>query len=274
MLRVRGFTQDDAHVFCTREQVRTEIARLLDLVHEMLGVFGYEYTVELSTKPPKALGSDAAWDEAERMLAEVLSSRGQSYEIDAGGGAFYGPKLDFKLVDAIGRKWQGPTVQLDFNLPERFALEYTGPDNLPHRPIMLHRVLVGSMERFVGGLVEHYAGAFPLWLAPEQVWVLPITDEQAPVAAAVAKRLTDAGVRAHLDARAETLQYRVREANVMKVPYVAVIGRVEAGDDTVSVSVRGAGEKQRPAPVKVDDFIAAVRREITSRSRTLKASHV
>jgi threonyl-tRNA synthetase len=273
MLRVRGFTQDDAHVFCTREQVRTEIGRLLDLVHEMLGAFGYEYSIELSTKPPKALGSDAAWDEAETMLAEVLSARGQAYEIDAGGGAFYGPKLDFKLVDAIGRKWQGPTVQLDFNLPERFQLEYTGPDNLPHRPIMLHRVLVGSMERFVGGLIEHYAGAFPLWLAPEQVWVLPLTDEQAPAAEAVAKRLTDAGIRAHLDARAETLQYRVREANVMKVPYVAVIGPREAGADTVAVSVRGAGEKQRPTPVKVDDFIVSVTREIKERSRTLTASN-
>jgi threonyl-tRNA synthetase len=273
MLRVRGFTQDDAHVFCTREQVRTEIGRLLDLVHEMLGAFGYAYSIELSTKPPKALGSDAAWDEAEAMLAEVLSSRGQPYEIDAGGGAFYGPKLDFKLVDAIGRKWQGPTVQLDFNLPERFALEYTGPDNLPHRPIMLHRVLVGSMERFVGGLIEHYAGAFPLWLAPDQVWVLPLTDEQAPVAEAVATRLGDAGIRAHLDARAETLQYRVREANAMKVPYVAVIGPREAGADTVAVSVRGAGEKQRPTPVKVDDFILSVTREITARSLTLNASH-
>jgi threonyl-tRNA synthetase len=272
MLRVRGFTQDDAHVFCTREQVRTEIARLLDLVHEMLGAFGYEYAIELSTKPPKALGSDAAWDEAEAMLAEVLSARGQAYEIDAGGGAFYGPKLDFKLVDAIGRKWQGPTVQLDFNLPERFELEYTGADNLPHRPIMLHRVLVGSMERFVGGLVEHYAGAFPLWLAPEQVRVLPLKDDVAPAAAAVAKQLTDAGIRTHLDARAETLQYRVREANVMKVPYVAVIGTREAADGTVAVSVRGAGEKQRPTPIPVDAFIARVRAEIASRARTLTAN--
>jgi threonyl-tRNA synthetase len=271
MLRVRGFTQDDAHVFCTHDQVRNEVARLLDLVHEMLSVFGYEYTIELSTKPPKALGSDAVWEEAETMLGQVLKGRGQPYEIDEGGGAFYGPKLDYKLVDAIGRKWQGPTVQVDFNLPERFELEYTGADNLPHRPVMLHRVLVGSMERFVGGLIEHYAGAFPLWLAPEQVRVLPLKDDVAPAAAAVAKRLTDAGVRAHLDARAETLQYRVRDANVMKVPYVAVIGTREAADGTVAVSVRGAGEKQRPEPVPVDDFIRAVQLEITSRARTLGA---
>jgi threonyl-tRNA synthetase len=272
MLRVRGFTQDDAHVFCTPEQVRTEIARLLDLVHEMLGVFGYEYTIELSTRPPKALGAAAAWDEAEAMLAEVLESRGQRYEIDAGGGAFYGPKLDFKLVDAIGRKWQGPTVQLDFNLPERFALEYTGADNAPHRPVMLHRVLVGSMERFVGGLIEHYAGAFPLWLAPEQVRVLPLKDDVEPAARAVFERLKAAGIRAHLDARTETLQYRVRDANVMKVPYVAVIGTREAGDGTVAVSVRGAGEKQRPTPIPVDTFIDRVRVEIAARSRTLVAN--
>jgi threonyl-tRNA synthetase len=272
MLRVRGFTQDDAHVFCTGDQVRAEIARLLDLVHEMLSVFGYEYTIELSTKPPKALGTDEVWDEAEAMLAEVLRARALPYEIDAGGGAFYGPKLDFKLVDAIGRKWQGPTVQVDFNLPERFQLEYTGADNAPHRPIMLHRVLVGSMERFVGGLIEHYAGAFPLWLAPEQVRVLPLKDDVTPAAAAVNKRLVDAGIRAHLDARAETLQYRVREANIMKVPYVAVIGPREAADGTVAVSVRGAGEKQRPTPIAVDAFIARLREEIATRARTLAAN--
>ena len=272
MLRVRGFTQDDAHVFCTRDQVRNEIVRLLDLVHEMLGVFGYAYTIELSTRPEKALGSAEVWDEGETMLAEVLRSRGQEYEIDAGGGAFYGPKLDFKLVDAIGRKWQGPTVQLDFNLPERFGLEYTGADNAPHRPIMLHRVLVGSMERFVGGLIEHYAGAFPLWLAPEQVRVLPLKDEVAPVAAAVAKQLTDAGIRAHFDGRTETLQYRVRDANVMKVPYVAVIGPREAADGTVAVSVRGAGEKQRPTPISVESFITRLRAEIASRALTLAAN--
>jgi threonyl-tRNA synthetase len=272
MLRVRGFTQDDAHVFCTPEQVRVEIGRLLDLVHEMLGVFGYAYTIELSTKPEKALGSGVVWDEAERMLADVLRERGQAYEIDAGGGAFYGPKLDFKLVDAIGRKWQGPTVQLDFNLPERFQLEFTGADNAPHRPVMLHRVLVGSMERFVGGLIEHYAGAFPVWLAPEQVRVLPLTDAQTERAAAVTEQLTAAGVRAHLDARAETLQYRLREGNLMKVPYLAVIGPREAAEDTVAVSVRGAGEKQRPAPISVGTFVERVRAEIAARALDLHAN--
>src|SRR5207253_4240403 len=175
MMRVRGFTQDDAHIFCTLDQVPSEVERLLDLCDEMLKTFGYPYTIELATRPTeKALGSDELWKKAQDTLVEALKKRGQSYEVDEGGGTFYGPKLDFKLIDAIGRKWQGPTVQLDFNLPERFGLEYTGPDNTPHRPTMLHRVLVGSMERFVGGLIEHYAGAFPLWLAPEQVRVIPI----------------------------------------------------------------------------------------------------
>jgi threonyl-tRNA synthetase len=274
MLRVRGFTQDDAHVFCTPEQVRTEIERLLDLVDEMLRAFGYEYTIELSTKPEKALGAAAAWSEAEAMLAEVLQSRARAYSIDAGGGAFYGPKLDFKLVDAIGRKWQGPTVQLDFNLPERFDLAYTGADNAPHRPIMLHRVLVGSMERFVGGLIEHYAGEFPLWLAPEQVRVLAVTDAVADIAEAVARRLRDAGVRAHVDRRSETLQYRIRDAVLMKVPYVGVIGAREAAGDTIAVSVRGGGEKQRPAPIGVAAFIVALLREIDSRELTLSAGAV
>ncbi len=271
MLRVRGFTQDDAHVFCTPEQVRGEIARLLDLVDEMLAVFGYAYTIELSTKPARALGSDAAWAEGEAMLAGVLADRSLAYTVDAGGGAFYGPKLDFKLVDAIGRKWQGPTVQLDFNLPERFQLAYTGADNAAHRPIMLHRVLVGSMERFVGGLIEHYAGEFPLWLAPEQVRVLAVTDDVAGVAGAVAERLRAAGVRAHTDVRSETLQYRIRDAVLLKVPYIAVIGAREARDGTVAVSVRGGGEKQRPTPIPVETFLAALRREIATRALTLSA---
>jgi threonyl-tRNA synthetase len=195
MLRVRGFTQDDAHVFCTPEQVPGEIERLLDLVDEMLKTFGYPYTIELATKPEKALGTESEWANAEKVLADTLSSRGIPFEVDHGGGAFYGPKLDFKLIDAIGRKWQGPTVQLDFNLPERFQIEYIGDDNARHRPFMLHRVLVGSMERFVGGLIEHYGGAFPTWLAPEQVRVLPVSEQWEESARAFANELQDAGVR-------------------------------------------------------------------------------
>src|SRR5919205_733395 len=174
MLRVRGFTQDDAHVFCTRSQIPGEIDRLLDLCDEMLKTFGYPYTIELATRPDKSLGTDEQWEHAEATLAGALNKRGQPFTYDRGGGVFYGPKLDFKLIDAIGRKWQGPTVQLDFNLPERFGLEYTGADNAPHRPTMVHRVLVGSMERFVGGLIEHYAGAFPTWPSSASAKPMPI----------------------------------------------------------------------------------------------------
>jgi threonyl-tRNA synthetase len=264
MLRVRGFTQDDAHVFCTPEQVPEEIARLLDLVDEMLRVFGYPYTIELATRPEKALGEPERWEQAQETLARVLRERGQAFEYDEGGGAFYGPKLDFKLIDAIGRKWQGPTVQLDFNLPERFELEYTGADNRAHRPVMLHRVLVGSMERFVGGLIEHYAGAFPLWLAPEQVRVVPIAEDVAPAARAVFERLERAGIRAHLDDRAETLNYRIREAELMKVPYTVVIGKREAEAGTLAVRERGAGKKQEILPV--EEFAARTKQAIETRA--------
>jgi threonyl-tRNA synthetase len=264
MLRVRGFTQDDAHVFCTPEQVPSEVERLLDLVDEMLRTFGYPYTIELATRPEKALGSPEVWQQAERTLAEVMTRRGLEYQLDVGGGAFYGPKLDFKLIDAIGRKWQGPTVQLDFNLPERFDLEYTGADNDKHRPIMLHRVLVGSMERFVGGLVEHYAGAFPLWLAPEQVRVIPISDEAKPAAESIVERLKARGARVHLDDRSETLNYRIREAETLKIPYMAIVGKREAESDSLALRVRGAGKKQDVMPV--EDFIARVRDELATRA--------
>ena len=264
MLRVRGFTQDDAHVFCTKEQIDNEIARLLDLVDEMLKTFGYPYTIELSTRPEKALGTTEQWEWAQETLARVLKARGQEYSVDEGGGAFYGPKLDFKLIDAIGRKWQGPTVQLDFNLPERFNLEYIGDDNARHRPYMLHRVLVGSMERFVGGLIEHYAGAFPVWLAPEQVRVLPISDDVKEFARQATEKMKAAGLRAHLDERSETLNYRVREAEVMKVPYAAVVGKREAEQGSVAVRARGAtGKKQDVVPL--GEFIARVVKEKETR---------
>src|SRR2546423_831258 len=253
MLRVRGFTQDDAHVFCTADQVVTEIERLLDLVDEMLTTFGYPYTIELATRPDKYLGTAEVWQRAEETLAGVLKARGKEYSVDPGGGTFYGPKLDFKLIDAIGRKWQGPTVQLDFNLPERFDLEYTGADNAPHRPTMLHRVLVGSMERFVGGLVEHYAGAFPVWLAPEQVRVIPISDDTRGAGEAISNRLKSAGVRVHLDDRAETLNYRIREAETLKIPYMAIVGKREAESDSLALRIRGAGKKQEV--ILVQEFV-------------------
>ncbi|HCU11522.1 MAG TPA: threonine--tRNA ligase, partial [Gemmatimonadetes bacterium] len=264
MMRVRGFTQDDAHIFCTLEQVPAEIDRLLDLCDEMLKTFGYPYTIELATRPDKALGGPELWEDAQKRLADALNKRGQSFTYDEGGGTFYGPKLDFKLIDAIGRKWQGPTVQLDFNLPERFGLEYTGPDNTPHRPIMLHRVLVGSMERFVGGLIEHYAGAFPLWLAPEQVRVIPIADELKTFAQSVVERLKARGVRVHLDDRSDTLNYRIREGEMLKIPYMAVVGKREAEADSIALRVRGAGKKQEI--ISVADFAARLEDELATRA--------
>ena len=264
MLRVRGFTQDDAHVFCTPEQVTDEINRLVDLVDEMLAAFGYPYTIELATKPEeKALGTEEEWDSAVKMLADALEARDIPFEYDIGGGAFYGPKLDFKLIDAIGRKWQGPTVQLDFNLPERFQLEYVGEDNERHRPVMLHRVLVGSMERFVGGLIEHYAGAFPLWLAPEQVRVLPISEQWIASAEEFAADLTAAGIRREVVSR-ETLGYRIRDAEVHKVPYMAVIGEREAEAGTVAVRKRGDGKKQEVRDRA--EFVADLVQEAESRA--------
>ncbi len=266
MLRVRGFTQDDAHVFCTGDQVGNEIERLLDLVDEMLATFGYPYTIELATKPEKALGTDEEWERAIAVLADTLDARGVPYTLDEGGGAFYGPKLDFKLIDAIGRKWQGPTVQLDFNLPERFGLEYVGEDNERHRPFMLHRVLVGSMERFVGGLIEHYAGAFPVWLAPEQVRVLPISEQWVESAQDLVALLKSRGIRAALHDR-DTLSYRIRDAEMMKVPYMAVVGEREAEAGTVAVRRRGGGRKQEI--MDREAFAALVRDKIDTRALEL-----
>ena len=263
LVRVRGFTQDDAHVFCTQGQVPNEIERLLDLVDEMLATFGYPYTIELATRPDKALGTREDWDDAIKILADTLGARGVAFDIDEGGGAFYGPKLDFKLIDAIGRKWQGPTVQLDFNLPDRFEMEYVGEDNQPHRPVMLHRVLVGSMERFVGGLIEHYAGAFPTWLAPEQVRILPVSEQWTRSAASLLADLKMAGVRATLEDR-ETLGYRIREAETQKIPYMGVVGEREAEDRTVAVRKRGAGRKQEV--MDRERFVDFVAEEIRSRA--------
>ena len=248
MLRVRGFTQDDAHVFCTPDQVRDEIERLLDLIDEILSAFGYPYSIALATKPEdKALGTDEQWDSAIQTLADALEARGVRFEYD----------------DAIRREWQGPTVQLDFNLPDRFELEYVGEDNERHRPVMLHRVLVGSMERFIGGLIEHYAGAFPLWLAPEQVRVLPISEHFQDSASEFVGLLEAAGIRAVLADR-ETLSYRIRDAEMHKVPYMAVIGEREAEAGTVAVRKRGAGKKQEV--VDRAEFLERVKGEIVSRS--------
>src|SRR5918998_4617917 len=265
LLRVRGLSMDDAHIFCTPDQAEDEIFLCLDQVERVIRqTFGLELEFELSTRPAEKLGDDAAWDRAEAVLRQALKRREIAFREDIGGGAFYGPKIDVKFKDAIGRTWQGPTIQLDFQLPERFELEYTGPDNKPHRPVMIHRAIYGTLERFIGNLIEHFAGAFPTWLAPEQVRVIPISEDVGDAAADVARRLKEAGVRAHLDARSETLIHRVRDAELMKVPYMAVIGKREAEAGTIAVRVRGAGKKQEIVPV--GEFIERLQLEIATRA--------
>ena len=211
------------------------------------------------------LGDDATWDHAEGALEAALKRRGATYRVDRGGGAFYGPKIDVKFNDAIGREWQGATIQLDFQLPERFALEYTGEDNRPHRPVMIHRAIFGTLERFCGFLIEHFAGAFPLWLSPEQVRVLPISDVQGESAEAAARRLRAAGLRAHVDARTQTLNYKIRDAETHKIPYMAVVGEREAAAGTVAVRARGEGKKQVVLPV--EEFARLLVEEVRTRSR-------
>jgi threonyl-tRNA synthetase len=265
LLRVRGLSMDDAHIFCTPDQVEDEIFLCLGQVDRLVrGTFGFELDFEVSTRPPERLGDDATWERAEAMLKRALERQGIPFAVDEGGGAFYGPKIDIKFRDAIGRLWQGPTIQLDFNLPERFQLEYTGSDNKPHRPVMIHRAIYGTLERFIGNLIEHFAGAFPVWLAPEQVRVIPISDAQADAARQLAGRLKTAGLRAHVDDRSETLNYRIREGEVQKIPYMAVVGQREAESDSLALRVRGVGKKQEVMPVSA--FIERVMEEVRSRS--------
>ena len=271
MLRVRGLCMDDAHIFCTLDQAEDEIFLCLDQVDRLVRqTFGLTLEFDVATRPAEKLGDDAAWERAEQILQRALERKGIAFTVDAGGGAFYGPKIDIKFTDAIGRTWQGPTIQLDFQLPERFNLEYTGADNHPHRPVMIHRAIWGTLERFVGCLIEHFAGAFPLWIAPIQVRVLPITDDQATAARALSDRCRAAGIRAEVDDRNDTLNYRIRDAELLKVPYMAVIGQREVEQGTVAVRVRGAGRKQEIMPA--DAFLERLRGEIASRTLTLGAS--
>ena len=268
LLRVRGLTMDDAHIFCREDQIEDEIFQMLDLTDFVLNkVFGLEYRIDLATRPEKKIGTDDRWEVAEKALAAALDRRGVTYGIDAGGGAFYGPKIDIKVRDAIGREWQGTTIQLDYEQPERFQLEYVGSDNKPHRPVMMHRAIFGTIERFVGLLIEHFTGAFPLWLAPEQVRVIPITDEQAPAGRKIHERLRGIAVRSHLDDRNETLNYRIRDGELMKVPYIAVVGAREVEQGAVAVRARGAGNKQDVMPVEA--FAQRLQAEIAARSLVL-----
>ena len=243
MLRVRCFTQDDAHIFVRSDQIAEEYDRLLDLTDYLLKIFGYEYHLALSSRPEKAIGDPEVYDQATETLRGVLERRGADYILDEGGGAFYGPKIDVNLVDAIGREWQGGTFQLDFQMPHRFGLEYIGADNKPHEAVVIHRTLLGSMERFIGGLIEHYGGAFPTWMAPEQVRILPVGEQWNESAREFVKDLQQAGIRSSLEAR-DTLGYRIRDAETLKIPYMGVIGEREATNDTVAVRRRGMGKKQ------------------------------
>ena len=260
LFRVRGFTQDDAHIFCTPEQIVQEVKDTVEFAKAMLGKFGFhDVQAYLSTKPAKAVGDPARWEQATQSLRDALDQEGMSYEVDEGGGAFYGPKIDMKIKDALGRPWQLGTVQFDFNLPERFNLTYVGADGKEHQPYMVHRALLGSIERFFGILIEHYAGAFPLWLAPEQVRVLPISDKAMNYAKGVQSALRAAGFRVDVDASAEKLGAKIREATLMKVPYQVVVGPRDEAAGQVSVRSRGEGDL---GAMTLDALVAKLKAEL------------
>ncbi len=262
LMRVRCFTQDDAHIFMMPEQIRDEIKGVARLIDEVYSLFGFRYHVELSTRPENSMGSDEDWEMATDALRGALDDLGVSYVVNEGDGAFYGPKIDFHLEDSIGRTWQCGTIQLDFQLPLRFELEYTGADGEKHRPIMIHRVAFGSIERFIGILIEHFAGAFPTWLAPVQVKVLPISDKYMGYGEKVLDELKKAGIRAELDVRAEKIGYKIREAQMQKIPYMLVVGAKEEEDGLVAVRSRFEGDEGQK---NLADFIAALQEEIAGK---------
>ena len=252
LMRVRQFTQDDAHILCMPEQLNAEIRAIADFVSYAMGIFGFEYEVELSTRPEHSIGSEADWDLATRALENALTDNRIPYEVNEGDGAFYGPKIDFKLKDALKRKWQCATIQCDFTLPERFDLSYIGPDGEKHRPVMLHRVILGAIERFMGVLIEHYAGAFPVWLAPVQCVVLTVTDKQIPYARKVVDQLTGAGVRCEAYFDNDKLGYKIRQAQMQKIPYMLVIGDKEVAAGTVAPRAR---DGRNLGALPVEEFI-------------------
>ena len=262
LMRVRCFTQDDAHIFMMPEQIRDEIEGVVALIDEVYSLFGFKYHVELSTRPENSMGTDEDWELATEGLRGALNDLGLDYVVNEGDGAFYGPKIDFHLTDSIGRTWQCGTIQLDMQLPQRFELEYTGADGEKHRPIMIHRVAFGSIERFIGILIEHFAGAFPTWLAPVQVKVLPISDKYMDYANKVLDELNAAGVRAEVDSRAEKIGYKIREAQMQKIPYMLVVGEKEQEADLVSVRSRFAGDEGQK---NLETFIADIQKEIADR---------
>ncbi len=267
LMRVRCFTQDDAHIFMTPDQIKDEIKGVVALINEVYSLFGFEYHVELSTRPEDSMGSDEDWEMATEGLRSALDEIGLPYVVNEGDGAFYGPKIDFHLVDCIGRTWQCGTIQLDFQLPQRFELEYIGADGEKHRPIMIHRVVFGSIERFIGILIEHFAGAFPTWLAPVQVKVLPISEKYMDYAESVQKKQDEAGIRVELDTRSEKIGYKIREAQQAKIPYMLVVGQKEEEDGTVAVRSRAAGDEGAKS---LDAFIADIQKEIETKENRVK----
>ena len=269
LMRVRSFTQDDAHIFMTPEQIKEEIKGVVALIDEVYSLFGFEYHVELSTRPEDSMGSDEDWEMATDALKSALDELKLPYVVNEGDGAFYGPKIDFHLVDCIGRTWQCGTIQLDFQLPQRFALEYIGADGEKHRPIMIHRVVFGSIERFIGILIEHFAGAFPVWLAPVQVKVLPISDKYMDYAHSVQEKLFDAGIRSEVDTRSEKIGYKIREAQTSKIPYMLVVGQKEEEEGTVAVRSRAAGDE---GAKNVDVFVEELLKEIKTKENRLKSA--
>lgn len=269
LMRVRSFTQDDAHIFMTPEQIKEEIKGVVALIDEVYSLFGFEYHVELSTRPKDSMGSDEDWEMATDALKSALDELKLPYVVNEGDGAFYGPKIDFHLVDCIGRTWQCGTIQLDFQLPQRFALEYIGADGEKHRPIMIHRVVFGSIERFIGILIEHFAGAFPVWLAPVQVKVLPISDKYMDYAHSVQEKLFDAGIRSEVDTRSEKIGYKIREAQTSKIPYMLVVGQKEEEEGTVAVRSRAAGDE---GAKNVDVFVEELLKEIETKENRLKSA--
>ena len=263
LMRVRCFTQDDAHIFMTREQIKDEIKGVVKLIDKVYNTFGFEYHIELSTKPEDSMGSEGDWEIATDALRDAVTELGYDFEVNEGDGAFYGPKLDFHLTDCLGRTWQCGTIQLDFQLPERFELEYIGADGAKHRPIMIHRVVFGSIERFIGILTEHFAGAFPTWLAPVQVKLLPIADRHFDYLNAIKERLERHGIRCEIDDRSEKIGFKIRSAQLEKVPYMLVAGDKDIENNTVSVRSRKDGEQ---GACSLDDFIEKIEKEIRSRA--------
>ena len=269
LMRVRCFTQDDAHIFMMPEQIRDEIKGVAKLIDEVYQLFGFKYHVELSTRPENSMGSDEDWEMATDALRGALDDLGRDYVVNEGDGAFYGPKIDFHLEDSIGRTWQCGTIQLDFQLPQRFECEYIGADGEKHRPIMIHRVVFGSIERFIGILIEHFAGAFPTWLSPEQVRVLPISDKYLDYANQVNAKLNEEGIRSSVDSRAEKIGYKIRDARLMKVPYMLIVGAKEEEQGLVSVRSRFAGDEGQ---TELASFVDSIKEEV--RTRTLRETVV